>query len=459
VVASVHGTAANSLAVSVHGPAGVLDLVVPLAASAVDVAHEYAEQCGLAAVPTLCTRLGRALPPDAVLGTSGIHSGDLLVATTDAEPTGPAPARSPLLTRSSAPPGPVTSLWFAVAAGVATLAGWFAGRAGNSELASVAVGLLLLAALLGVVPLGRYARHRALAAPAFGAAAAFAVVWDPHPERLPMVVGITALAGGVTAAVGRALGEDVEEGLRVWMITGGAVFLATGVLGLLGLSAAVSWSVLLVGAMLAARVVPGLAIDVPDQLLIDLERLAVTAWSARDRPRGRRGRAVVAPMAVAAVAARGSRLVTASALAIAAVAVVASAMLLDTVTGHTDRIGARCLVFFAGGALLLAARSYRHPAARALLRAAGLGAWAWLVAAILRATDGAPVTVLALSAIGLALVLVVVAVATGRGWRSAWWARRAEVAEALCGSAALASVFVAVGLFQRVWELTSTVAK
>ena len=220
-----------------------------------------------------------------------------------------------------------------------------------------------------------------------------------------------------------------------------------------------AWSVLLVGAMFAARVVPGLAIDVPDQLLIDLERLAVTAWSARDRPRGRRGRAVASSTAVAAVAARGTRLVTAATVAIAAVAVVASAMLLDTVTGHTDRIGARCLVFFAGGALLLAARSYRHPAARAMLRAAGLGAWAWLVAAILRDSGGTPVTVLALSAIGLALVLVVVAVATGRGWRSAWWARRAEVAEGLCGAAALASVFVAIGLFQRVWELTSTVAK
>ena len=459
-MASVHGTAANSLAVSVHGPAGVLDLVVPLAASAVDVAREYAEQSGLASVPTLCTRLGRTLPPDAVLGDSGFRSGDLLVATTDADRAGPAPTgRPPLLTRSSAPPGPVSALWFSVAAGVATLAGWFAARSESSDLVTLAVGLLLLAALVGVVPVGRYARYRALAAPAFGAAAAFAVVWDPHVERLPMVVGISALAGAVTAGIGRALGDDVEEGLRVWMITGGVVFLATGLTGLLGLSAAVAWSVLLVGAMFAARVVPGFAIDVPDQLLIDLERLAVTAWSARDRPRGRRGRAVASPPAVAAVAARGTRLVTAATIAIAAVAVVASAMLLDTVTGHTDRIGARCLVFFSGGALLLAARSYRHPAARAMLRAAGLGAWAWLVAAILRATEGAPVTILALSAIGLALVLVVVAVATGRGWRSAWWARRAEVAEGLCGAAALASVIVAVGLFQRVWELTSTVAK
>ena len=176
-------------------------------------------------MPTLCTRLGRPLPPDAVLGDSGIDSGDLLVATTAADRAGPTPARRPLLTRSSAPPGPVSVLWFSVAAGVAALAGWFAARAGTSDLATVAVGLLLLAAFVGVLPVGRFAQRRALAAPAFGAAAAFAVVWDPHPERLPMVVGITALAGAVTAGVARALGDDVEEGLRVWMITGGVVFL------------------------------------------------------------------------------------------------------------------------------------------------------------------------------------------------------------------------------------------
>ena len=133
-----------------------------------------------------------------MLGDSGIHSGDLLVATTEAGPgRRPAPTRRPLLTRSSAPPGPVPSLWFAVAAGVAALAGWFAARAGTSDLATVAVGLLAARGARRRAP-GRagYARYRALAAPAFGAAAAFAVVWDPHLERLPMVVGITALAGG-----------------------------------------------------------------------------------------------------------------------------------------------------------------------------------------------------------------------------------------------------------------------
>ncbi len=396
-MASVHGTAANSLAVSVHGPAGVLDLVVPLAASAVDVAREYAEQSGLAAVPTLCTRLGRPLPPDAVLGDSGFRSGDLLVATTEADLAGPAPTRRPLLTRSSAPPGPVTALWFAVAAGVATLAGWFAARAGTLGARD---GGRRPAAARGagrggsrsVATPGTARSPRRRSAPRPRSPWSGTPIWSGCPWSSASPRSRAA----VTAAVGRALGDDVEEGLRVWMITGGAVFLATGLTGLLGLSAAVAWSVLLVGAMFAARVVPGLAIDVPDQLLIDLERLAVTAWSARDRPRGRRGRAVASSTAVAAVAARGTRLVTAATIAIAAVAVVASAMLLETVTGHTDRIGARCLVFFAGGALLLAARSYRHPAARAMLRAAGLGAWAWLVVAILRDTEGTPVTVLAL---------------------------------------------------------------
>jgi hypothetical protein len=52
-------------------------------------------------------------------------------------------------------------------------------------------------------------------------------------------------------------------------------------------------------------------------------------------------------------------------------------------------------------------------------------------------------------------VVVLAAMATGRGWRSAWWSRRAEVAEALCGSSALALVLVASGFFRHLWELTS----
>ena len=75
---------AEGLALSVHGPAGVLDFVVPGGASAWDVAREYAEAAGLAAIPLIYTRTGEALAPDAVLAERGFASGDLLVAAVSA---------------------------------------------------------------------------------------------------------------------------------------------------------------------------------------------------------------------------------------------------------------------------------------------------------------------------------------------------------------------------------------
>ena len=447
-------SAYDSIAVSVHGPAGALDLAVPPAAAAADVAREYAELSGLGTIPLLFTRLGTPLLADVSLADAGVDAGDVLVATTSVHRPAPPPRRA-LVARSSAPPGPVAVLWFGLASSLAVLAGWFATRVPSSSLRTTTVAVLVAAAAVGVVPLGRYAAHRALAAPAFGAAAALVLVWDSHPERLPVALGIAALAGAVTAALARALALHVEEGLRVWMVAGGTVFVVSGLGALLGLPSAVTWSALLVGAMLAARFVPAFAVDVPDQLLIDLERLAVTAWSARDRPKGRRGRVVASPQAVAEVAHRGARLVTAAALAVAVVAVVSAALLLDTVTLDLDRTGARSLVFFAGAALLLAGRSYRHTGARALLRTGGLGCWALLFHALLGQSSATFPVLLGAGSITLAVLLVVVAVATGRGWRSVWWARRAEVAEGLAGAAAIASVLVATGLFRMIWQLGS----
>lgn len=451
------GPGTSSLAVSVHGPAGVLDLVVPAGASAVDVAREYAAQSGLGSVPLLYTRLGSPLRADVALSEAGVDSGDLLVAATSLHRPAP-PVREPLLARSSAEPGRISVVWFTVAAVTAALAGWFA-AATSDDLRRVAVGVLIGAAAIGVLPVGRYAAHRALAAPAFGAAAALAVAWDPRPEALPLVLGVAGLAAALTAAVARSLDVHVEEGLRVWMVTGAALFVVTGLGAVLGVAAAVVWAALLVGAMLASRFVPAFAVDVPDQLLIDLERLAVTAWSARERPRGRRGRAVASPRAIELVAQRGARFVTAASVAIAVVAVLSAALVLRTVEIDLDLVGARCLVFSAGAALLLAGRSYRHAAARALLRAAGLGCWLVVAADVLAAAGPTLPMVLGVGSIVVAVVLVVAAVATGRGWRSVWWSRRAEVAEGLAGAAALASVLVASGLFRTVWELGSRVAK
>ena len=69
-------------------------------------------------------------------------------------------------------------------------------------------------------------------------------------------------------------------------------------------------------AMLAPRFVPAAAVDVPDQMLLDLERLAVTAWSAHERPSGRRGRMIVRATTVAEVAVRGAAIVTAASVAV-----------------------------------------------------------------------------------------------------------------------------------------------
>lgn len=441
----------DGLAVTVHGPVGVLDLLVPSGAAATDVAREYAQQSGLDTPPFLYTRLGEMLRPEVALADAGIETGDVIVATT----AGPGPvvdARDAVWRESTHAPGALSVLWFCVAAAVAVLAAWFAAHTESTPLRDTTVAILGLAAVIGVLPIGRFAAHRAQAAPAFAGAAAFALAWDPDPARIPTVLGLSALVAGVAAAVARTLGRRNEEVLRVWIAIGAAIFLVTGLAALLGLPPRVPWALLLVAALLAARFVPNFAVDVPDSYLIDLERLAVTAWSARDRAPGRRGRSVVSRTAVAAVAERGTRVVTAYAVAVLVVAGVAAPLLLTTATLSIDRIGARCLVVFCGCGLLFAGRSYRHAAPRALLRTAGLVCLASVLTTLLAATRGEAIGMLAGGSVALALVLIVAAVATGRGWRSAWWSRRAEVGEALCGSFAVASILVASGVFRSLWE-------
>ena len=440
------------LALTVHGRAGAVDLLVPAGASAEDVAREYAAQCRLTFVPELHTRAGRALDPTQPLTELGLDSGSVLVAAASA-PGFPAPADARRSRRVLVDaPDTFAAVWCAVAVTAATLAGWFAAHSSVADRDRTVV-VLAVAAVVGVLPWGDHAVPRAVSAPAFGAAAAFATVWDPEPARLPTVVGVTALVAAVVAAVGRALDRRGEEMLRVWMVTGLALFVLTTAAALVGVGPEVVWGSLLVLAMLAARFVPALAVEVPDQLLIDVERLAVTAWSARDRPRGRRGRTVVPAEAVAVVAARAARTVTAAAGATWVVAAVAAPMLLATATLPVDRTGARVLVGLAGGSLLLTARSYRHVIARALLRGAGLTCWATALAVLLGPMGEDRRFTLAVAAVVLAVLLVLVAVANGRGWRSAWWSRRAEVAEGLAGAGAIAALVVASGLFRTLWEI------
>lgn len=447
--------ASDVLSVSVHGPVGVLDLQVPAAASSADVATEYSRQANLPVVPTLYTRLGRPLPTGLSLADAGVVTGAVLVATVPDDQPVARRARRTARQPGALVPGALSTLWCLLAVAVAMVAGWIAsGLPEGSDLREWTVGLLVAAAAVGVLPLGPLAQHRVVAVPAYAGAAAYAIAWDPAPERFATILGVACLAAAVTAAVARALDQPGEEGLRVWMIAGVSVFAVTTLAALVDIDAQVVWAVALVIAMLAARFVPMMAVDVPDQYLLDVERLAVTAWSARDRPTGRRGRTLVPRTTVAAVAARGGRTVTAACVAILAVAAVSAVMLLRETTLWIDVLGARIEVGLAGGALLLAARSYRHAGARALLRAAGLTCWLALLVVFTTTSGAGWATVVASLSIGLGALLVLVAVALGRGWRSAWWSRRAEVAESLCGALAVGSVVLAAGFFRLLWELT-----
>ena len=61
-------------------------------------------------------------------------------------------------------------------------------------------------------------------------------------------------------------------------------------------------------------------------------------------------------------------------------------------------------------------------------------------------------TILLVLTVLVAGLLVVAGVAAGRGWRSAGWARRAELAESLSSAGALAAVVVSSGFFRAVAE-------
>lgn len=447
-------SAGATIAVSIHGPAGVLDLVVPTGATSVDVAREYAKQADVPGIPLLQTALGERLNAAVPLGEAGIQPGDVLVATTGVH----RPRRVTLLQAAkNAPESPALAAMIAwVAALVAALAAWYAGRAGDDVVRTVAVGLLLACSLVGVLPLGRHARQRAAAAPAFAAAAAFAALYEPGVHLLPAILGAAGIAAAVVAGIGRALSVGSDEVSTVWIVSGLTVFACCAVPAMLGWDARVAWTLLVFLSMMAARFAPSLAVDVPDDALLDLDRLAVTAWSARDtQRRSRRGRIVVASDAMERLVHRASRIVTGAAAAILVTVLVASPLLLHAATIDLDRIGARCLVFFAGCSLLLAARSYRHAAARVLLRLAGLGALVALAVHLVSGPGAGHVDTFFYVTVALGVIALAAAVATGRGWRSVWWSRRAEVAESLCGSLAFASAVVAAGVFRRLWEMTS----
>ncbi len=445
----------DMVSVTVHGPAGALDLIVPAGAAADDLTREYAEQSGWRQAwgpqpLLLVTSGGRQVPGRSTMAAAGIVSGAVLVATTSA----PEPAPTAPLPPVRVPGGAAVGPWLvaAVSAVLAVVAGTLAAVRPDSTGHTVTVALLAVAAAGCVVPLGAHREQRAMVAPALAGAAAFAVIHEPGAVHLPVTVGLSALVASVGAAVARASGAGAREPLNVWMVTGLVWFgLCSGVT-LTGAAPQVYWALLLLGALLASRWVPSAAVDVPDRMLIDLDRLAVTAWSARERRPGKRGRTLVPRAGVEELLEHGARVVDAGALAVLATVVVATPQVTATATLGVDAWGATLLCLAVGTALLLVARNLRHRVARGALRLAGAVA---LVGGVVPRLDTFSELTLVWCLVAVLVVsgvVIAAGVATGRGWRSVTWARRAEIVETLAGVCAIAATVVASGWFRMVWE-------
>src|SRR5262245_32981585 len=146
---------ADVLALTVHGPAGALDLVVPSGAAVTDVAREYAVQAGLSAIPLLYSRAGDPLLASSSLTDLGVATGDILVATAGVHrAAAPVPTADP--GRDRRPLSPVAVLWCTLTAAVTVLAGWCAAHASPTD-RDAATAILAATALLGLVPAGRHA--------------------------------------------------------------------------------------------------------------------------------------------------------------------------------------------------------------------------------------------------------------------------------------------------------------
>lgn len=458
-------SAPASTRLSVVGPRGRLDLAVPAWATVGAVAAAYADHTGLARPPVLATVSGEVTPPHGTVDELSLRSGSVLTvvghdgAATRAEraergggerPASPpagnqaAPVRMGLLLAAA--------LAAALTAGVATLPSY----PGPARWLCVGVLLICTVTTLRQVVTAPPVQAEAVAVvtPVFGAAAGWSAGYTPGPGGVHVGVLVAGLAAVVTATVARsALSPRADERLRVWLVCGAGAAAAGLLLLLTGVPVSALFALAYAAAVTAARLLPSAALDVPDDVLLDLDRLAVTAWSAREQPRGRR-RTLVRPDEVAELARRGQRILVAGTLAAALTTVVSAAVVLGS-TRHlgATSLGAQLMVAAGACALALTARSVRALLPRLALRTAA--AWSFVLLAWQLVGDHAPGAAWPWFAGGAVLgaVAVLAAVLLGRGWRSVWWARAADVSETLSVVLVLATVPVATELFTlvRAW--------
>ncbi|HEY7988652.1 MAG TPA: hypothetical protein VIE19_05485 [Lapillicoccus sp.] len=271
-----------------------------------------------------------------------------------------------------------------------------------------------------------------------------------------VVALVGACAGAALVALTGRSGAGPDRYVpRVWLIfAGGLGGLALLVL-VMGLTLASVAAIGLAVVVLAARVVPDLVLDVDDDVLLDISRLSVTSWSPREARRPRRRGWRIDDEAVGDVVVAASVEQLATLVGLTVVSAGCSAVLLGVLVTQTavSALSVQLLLLAAAVALTLTARAYRRRSDRTLLRLAALAPALSVglpVAASLEETWG---VVASAAAVVAALALVGVALALGRGFRSLWASRLADLLELLALLAVLPLALWAAGIVERAMAL------
>jgi hypothetical protein len=323
-------------------------------------------------------------------------------------------------------------------------------------IALVAALVLATGALVLAVSRSAATSAATLVAPVLALAAGVAAV-DPAgsaDRRLALVAGLVAATGvaAVRYVTTRAMrqGQDPATVLLGAVGTLAVVDLVVLVAGLPGVVAA---AVLLGLVPVGLRVLPVMALSVPDEQLVDLAHVARTAPSVRGpRPRGL-GR--VNERQVVRTVGSAERRTDAGVLLVCALPPVLVPVVLVAALGEPVRHwGALALVAALVLVLSLQPRTARGPVAR----------WAPRVAAALVLVElaafggprlGADAVPLAVACVVLALVAGAVSLALGRGWSSVVASRFGDAFESLGVVLALPAALVAADMIETLRRVTS----
>lgn len=459
----VHAT----VRLTILGDGGRLDVAVPLWTEIASLAHTYVERTQGDPV-TLHTSSGRPFADGSTVHGAGLTHGDVLVAITDTGRPGrrvrgreeepPEAAIAPLPRRTESR----RDLLGPLATGAAGLIAAVAGTVEGGVAADAVTGALLVIALLAVL-LARGGRRvdRAWLAivpllVAAGAATLTAATLGAGDEGdVLLIAAVAGLVAAATAATVRSGSPRVaDDWLLGWMFTGGLVAASAAVCLLMDWSPTTFWVLVLTLATVATRLVPARVVQVPDHVLLDFARLAVTAWTAREQPR-RSFRGVIRRDDVETVARRALRLVEAASVFGAAAVLTASVALLLGDHGTSRRVGIVLLCLGAGASFTLGARSLRVRTARRAQRSTGTVILVLVTVFVLAQLDDSNRAYFTTAAVILGGLLVAVARAAARGWSSVRWSRTAETAETLAGVLVYGSLPLATGLFDWMRVLTS----